>query len=235
MWARTMALGAAVLVPAGAAMGADLRDLYFGESLFHAYQGHYFEALERLDTEIAGHYGVDEPALDSLQYHIKSAEFSVGDFELNYRMHHRAGRAIKAVLEADVEEDVRNVGAYRLARIHLQKDQPADALQALDRIHGRVPDELVDDVAFLRASVYLALGRPAAAIEVLKKLQGSEKLAAFASYNLGIALLQAGRAPEAIAQLEAAGQVSVADPAARAIRDKSNFVLGSLYFDANQF
>src|SRR5262245_12625870 len=213
----------------------DLRDLYFGESLYYAFQHDYFDALERLDAEVAGHYGVDEPALDSLQYHIKTAEFSVGAFELNYRMHHRAGRAIKAVLEADVEEDVRNVGAYRLARIHLQKDQPADALQALDRIHGKVPAELVDDVAFLRANVYLALGRPADAIEVRKKLQGAEKLAAFASYNLGIALLQAGRAPEAIAQLEAAGQVSVADPASRAVRDKSNFVLGSLYFDANQF
>src|SRR4029453_10081450 len=114
---------------------------HFGQSLYHAFQHDYFDALERLDAEVAGHYGVDEPGLDSLQWHIKTAEFSVGAFELNYRMHHRAGRAIKAVLEADVEEEVRNVAAYRLARIHLQKDQPADALHALDRIHGKVPEE----------------------------------------------------------------------------------------------
>jgi hypothetical protein len=172
--ARTIALGAAVLVPAvaGAAMDEvmlgtkrlDLRDLYFGESLYYAFQGDYFDALERVDAEVAGHYGVDEPALDSLQYHIKTAEFSVGAFELNYRMHHRAGRAIKAVLEADVDEEVRNLAAYRLARIHLQKDQPADALHALDRIRGKVPDEIRDDIEFLRASVYLALGRPEDAI-----------------------------------------------------------------------
>ena len=87
-------------------------------------------------------------------------------------MHHRAGRAIKAVLEADVDEEVRNDAAYRLARIHLQKDQPADALHALDRIHGKIPDEIRDDIEFLRANVYLALGRPADAIEVLQAAPG---------------------------------------------------------------
>ena len=60
-----------------------LEDLHFGEALFYAYQEHYFEALERLDTEIAQHHGVDEPELDSLSAHIDHAEFSVGDFELN--------------------------------------------------------------------------------------------------------------------------------------------------------
>ena len=84
----------------GAIPGAalELKDPYFGEALFHAYQGHYFEALERLDAEMAQYYAVDEPELDSLYHHIDHAEFSVGDFELHYRMHHRAGRAIKALL-----------------------------------------------------------------------------------------------------------------------------------------
>ncbi len=47
------------------------------------------------------------------------------------RMHHRAGRAIKAVLEGAVDEEVRNEAAFRLARIHFQKDQSSDALRAL--------------------------------------------------------------------------------------------------------
>ncbi len=145
---------------ARSAEGVELKDLYFGEALYHAYQEDYFEALERLDTEIAQHYGVDEPALDSLQYHIDHAEFSVGDFELQYRMHHRAGRAIRAVLEGDVDEPVRNEAAFRLARIHFQKDQPHDALHALERIDGRIPDDIRDDVEFLRANVYMAIDQP---------------------------------------------------------------------------
>src|SRR5262245_26766772 len=118
-----------------------LRDLYFGEALYHAYQGQFFEALERLDTEIAQYRGLDEPRLDTLHYHINDAEFSVGDFELDYRMHHRAGRAIKAVLEGAVDEAVRNEAAFRLARIQFQKSQFDDALKSLARIEGKVPEE----------------------------------------------------------------------------------------------
>ena len=69
------------------------KDLYFGEALYYAHQGYFFDALERLDTEVKQHSDLDEPELDSLYVHIEDAEFSLGDFELRYRMHHRAGRA----------------------------------------------------------------------------------------------------------------------------------------------
>jgi tetratricopeptide (TPR) repeat protein len=157
---RHVALGAAALLAAGAAAGAELKDLHFGEALFEANQGEFFDALVRLDTELAQHYGLDEPALDSLHYHINGAEFSVGDFELNYRMHNRAGRAIRAVLEGNVPEPVRNEAAFRLARIHFQKDQVDEALHALARIDGEVPEDIRDDVEFLRANVHLAGGHP---------------------------------------------------------------------------
>src|SRR5262245_15727703 len=194
---RLLGLGLALGLVARPTVGGDLKDLYFGEALYHAYQGQYFDAIQRLDTELAQYHGLDEPQLDTLHYHIGSAEFSVGDFELNYRMHRRAGRAIKAVLEGAVDEAVRNEAAFRLARIHFQKDQLDDALHALGRIEGTVPEEIKDDVEFLRANIYMATGRPNDAVEVLKPLKPNESLAGFAAYNLGIALLQEGRPPEA--------------------------------------
>ena len=108
-------------------------------------------------------------------------------------MHQRAGRAIKAVLEGAVDEAVRNEAAFRLARIHFQKDQLDDALQALGRIQGTVPAKIKDDVEFLRANIYMATGRPGDAVEVLKQLQSDPSLAGFVAYNLGIALLQDGQ------------------------------------------
>ena len=83
---------------AGTSAPKDLKDLYFGEALYDAFQGDWFDAISRLDTELAQHYGLDEPKLDTLYYHINQAEFAVGDFELAYRMHQRAGRAITAVI-----------------------------------------------------------------------------------------------------------------------------------------
>lgn len=230
-----LGFGLAGALVAGPCASKDLRDLYFGEALYHAHQGHYFEALERLDTELGQHHGVDEPQRDSLYFHIGEAEFSVGDFELYYRMHHRAGRAIKAVLEGAVDEEVRNEAAFRLARIHFQKDQASDALLALDRINGKVPPRIVDDVEFLRANVYMALGRPSDASAVLKRLQGVDSLTGFAQYNLGISLLQEDQQQAAVQQLDKAGQLSVTDPGPLAIRDKSNMLLGKLMLESNDF
>ena len=213
----------------------ELKDLYFGEALYHAYQGYFFEALERLDTEVRQHDELDEPELDTLYYHIDDAEFSLGDFELRYRMHHRAGRAIKAVLEGAVDEVVRNDAAYRLARIHFQKGQMADAMRALERIEGKVPGSIRDDIEFLRANIYLAQGRPADSAAVLKPLQGSDSFGAFAAYNLGIAYLQDGQKEAAQAQLDRAGQIATENSAELAIRDKSNLVLGTIFLEEANF
>jgi tetratricopeptide (TPR) repeat protein len=228
-------LGLLALPAAGPAAGSELRDLYFGEALYYAFQERYLDALERLDTELGQHYRLDEPGLDTLHHHVGHAEFSVGDFELHYRMHHRAGRAIRAVLEGNVDEAVRNEAAFRLARIHFQKDQPGDALHALERISGRVPERIRDEVEFLRANVYMALGRPAEAVEVLRRLQNSDDLKGFTAYNLGVALLQDGRRLEALEQLDRAGQVKGLDQDGLAIRDKSNLVRGALLMDSADF
>ena len=234
------ALGLTMGVSAGVDRGPKdttptLRDLYFGEALYHAWQGQYFEALQRLDTELAQYHGLDEPRLDTLHPYINDAEFSVGDFELDYRMHHRAGRAIKAVLEGAVDEAVRNEAAFRLARIHFQKGQLDDAQSALARIQGRIPDNVKDEVELLRANLDMATGRPADAVKVLKRIQGDEALAGYAAYNLGIAYLQDGRAKDAVEQLDRAGTLPSPDPADLAIKDKANLVLGVILFEAAEF
>jgi tetratricopeptide (TPR) repeat protein len=232
---RLVGLGLAAGLAVRPGVCAEIRDLYFGEALFHAYQGQFFDALQRLDAELAMYHGLDEPGLDTLTYHVGDAEFSVGDFELNYRMHHRAGRAIKAVLEGAVDESVRNEAAFRLARIHFQKGQFEDAQHALARIQGKVPEGIRDDIEFLRANVDLAMGRPAEAVEVLKPLHGDPSLTGFVAYNLGIALLQEGHTEDAIQQLDRAGQLAASDRAGLAIRDKSNLVLGTVLFENARF
>ena len=213
----------------------ELNDLYFGEALYYAYQGQYFEALERLDTEVRQHDQIDEPELDALYSHIDDAEFSLGDFELRYRMHHRAGRAIKAVLEGAVDASIRNDAAYRLARIHFQKQQMEDALLALDRIEGEIPQAIRDDIEFLRANVYLAQGKQLESVEVLKKLQRSDEFGGFAAYNLGIAYLQSGQRSAALEQLDIAGQIKATDESELAIRDKANLVLGTILLEDGEF
>ncbi len=231
----TILIFSASSAPAAPSAPKELKDLYFGEALYYAYQGDWFDAVARLDTELMQHYGVDEPERDTLHYHINQAKFDVGDFELAYRMHQRAGRAIKAVIEGNVEETMRNEAIFRLARIYFQKDQPQNALQAVERIKGAVPGDIRDDLAFLRAQIFMANGRFDDAARILKELQGAKSLEGFTTYNLGIALLRGGKAQEGHEYLDRSGRTESGNPATLAIRDKSNLVLGDKLMSEKKF
>jgi len=222
------------VLAAPAAPGA-LKDLYFGEALYYAFQGEWFDAISRLDTELMLHHGVDEPERDTLHYHINQAEFDVGDFELAYRMHQRAGRAITAVIEGNVEEPVRNEAIFRLARIYFQKDQPVNALYAVERISGTVPPEIRDDLDFLRAQILMANGRYAEAGDTLRGIQDAKGLEGFTSYNLGIALIKDGKELEGRRQLDHTGRIKSNDALALAIRDKANLALGSKLLEEKKY
>jgi hypothetical protein len=213
----------------------ELKDLYYGEALYCAYQGDWFDAISRLDVELGQHHGLDEPERDTLYYHINHAEFAVGDFELAYRMHRRAGRAIKRVIEGNVEEPVRNEAIFRLARIYFQKDQPVNALLAVERIHGDFPERIRDDLAFLRAHILIANGRFGEAAEILQGLQGVKSLEGFSTYNLGIALMKDGKVQEGRQCLDRTGLINSKDPATMAIKDKSNLVYGTKLLEEHNY
>ena len=220
---------------AGKSGPQELKDLYFGEALYYAFQEDWFDAITRLDTELTQHHGLDEPERDTLYYHINHAEFAVGDFELAYRMHLRAGRAITAVIEGNVEEPVRNEAIYRLARIYFQKDQPVNAQYAVERISGDVPTHIVNDLDFLRAQILMANGRYAEAADILQDIQGVKSLEGFSTYNLGIALIKDGKEAEGREYLDLTGRLNSKDPLTLAIKDKSNLVLGSKLLEEKKF
>lgn len=213
-------------VTAGTARPKEVRDLYFGEALYYAKQGEWFDAISRLDTEVKEHYGVDEPEKDALHYHIGEATFDVGDFELYYRMHQKAGRAIKAVIEGNVDEETRNEAVYRLAKIYFQKDQPNMARETIKRIHGRVPESIRVDIEFLKANIEMANDDNAEAVKTLKGIQGERSLEGFAAYNMGIALMRSGKENDGREYLDKAGKITSSDITTLSIKDKANLVLG---------
>ncbi len=210
------------------------RDLYLGEAFYYAQQGEYFDAISRLDTELGQFYRLDERQLDPFHLQSNFAEFSVGDFELSYRMHQRAGRAIKAVLEGNVSQDIKNEAAFRLARIYYQKSDPINALHAIERITGKIPESIRDDEQFLRAQISMVNGRFPEAITILQGMKDSRAYEGFAGYNLGIALIQNGQEKEGLAQLDKTGQISSENEGTLSIKDKANLVLGYRLLESNQ-
>ena len=203
------------------------KDLYVGEAYYQAAQGNYFDAISRLDTELWQFYRLDDPKLDPLHYQVNQANFSVGDFELSYRMHQRAGRAMKAVLEGNVDEAIRNEAAWRLGRILMQKGDVSAALTTVEKIKGRIPEKVRAEEQLLRGQVYLHVGRFAEAIKTFEGLKSEKGFEGFAAYNLGIAFVLSGQETTGFAELAKAGSLSADDEANLAIKDKANLLLGS--------
>jgi hypothetical protein len=212
---------------ASAAPTTELKDPYFGEALYYAYQQRHFDAISRLDAELTQYHGVDEPKLDSLNYHINQAEFSVGDFELGYRMHQRAGRAISAVIEGNVPAPVRNEAIYRLARLLLQTQDYVNALHTIERIKGELPSGMENEIAFTKGQIYLANGRFSDAEQIFTALEGKSGYQGFAAYNRGVSLFAQEQYAKGVEAMDRAGSVSGSERATEAIRDKANLVLGS--------
>lgn len=213
---------------------SELKDLYFGEALYYAYQGEYFDAISRLDTELSQYHGLDEPQLNSLYYHIDNAEFSVGDFELYYRMHNRAGRAIKAVIEGNVEEEVRNEAIFRLAKIYYQKQQPLYALETIEKLKGQIPDSIKYEEPFLRSQIYIENGKFSEAINILKSIENVKPLQGYSGYNLGVAFFLNGNEQDGLLQLDKVGQIESGDERVLSMRDKANLVLGFRLLEAKK-
>ncbi|MDH5354346.1 MAG: hypothetical protein OEY09_07880 [Gammaproteobacteria bacterium] len=229
--------------------GVELRDLYFGEVLFYAYQDKYFEALERLDSELIQYYRVDESNLDPLSLNLGQAEFSVGDIELQYRMDKRAGKAIQAVLGRGIDLATRNLAALDLARMYFRKNDAERALYALDLIHDEVdmtkyPDKSVEDlrgvepenfkvdVLYLRALAYISTGQFSNAVDILDSLRNEASIKGYVLYNLGIALIQAQQELPGLEVLDELGRLETRDKALLALKDKVNLKIAYRLLDS---
>jgi hypothetical protein len=212
----------------------ELRDVFYGEILFYAYQQDYFEAISHLDNELGQYYALDEPELDSFNFHRDQAVFAVGDIELSYRMHQRAGRALTRVLDENVEAGERNEAAFRLARLYYRKQEYADALHAIELIKGEIPEKIASEEIFLRAQIYAAIGKFADAIQLLEGLRGKPEYTGYTEYNLAMVYLQSGDQVQGLAMLDKLGKLDSEDKAVLALKDKGNLKLGYFYLDEGQ-
>jgi hypothetical protein len=233
----------------------DLHDLFFGEVLYYAYQDRYFDALNTLDTELNQYHHVDEPQLDPFHYHQTQAEFSVGDIELQYRMNQRAGRAIQAVLGEGVDLATRNQAALALARVYYKKNDPVNALYALelirdqpeqsrydaryslDNLRGKEPETFGDDVAYLKGLASLRAGHFDDAVNILQTLVDEPRFKGYVQYNLGIALLQrGGEGDEArgIQVLDKLGTMETDQDDLLNLKDKTNLKLAYYFLDKKE-
>ena len=196
---------------------ARLQELLYGEALFHSEQQDYLSAISRLQQ--AEDDGLLPPSS-------RDARLLLARMKLAYGLYVEAGFDFHALLGKDVPEVVRNRAWYELARTFSHKGYHEAALEALQNIKGEVPGDIAGDYQLLYATVLMSLNRNADAAVVLEPWQGDRKLAAYAYYNRGIALVRAGVHQQAIPALEKAVDMRAKGEELLALQDKARLSLG---------
>lgn len=197
----------------------DVKDLAYGDVLFHYFQDDYFGALTRL--EVAKDQG-------RMPHHADDAELLEGGLYLSLGQHREAGEIFARVLDRPrVPPAVRDRARFYLGKVWFQRGYYEEAASVLDR-HGTgtLPEGMEAERRLLLAETYLAQKRYEDAVGTLSGWKAPAGWAGYAEFNRGIALLRSGRFDEGARQLDALGQRPARGAEGLALRDKANLALG---------
>ena len=213
---------AALLGPGPAAVAKDaprreVRDLHYGDVLFHYFQDDYFDAVVRL--EAARDFG-------RLPHHAAEAELLAGGMYLSLGLHTEADRIFNRLLAGSVEPSVADRAFFYLARIGYQRGYHDQAARNLARIQAPLPGELEPERRLLASNVLMAQGRYADAAAALRRWDDESPWAAYARFNLGVALVRSGDAAQGRMLLESVGSVPAESEEQRSLKDRANLALG---------
>ena len=221
-----MALG---LFGAGGAFAGDkqsgttIRDLYYGEVLFHFYQQDDFEALTHLlAARQAGR----------VANHAAEAELLLGGLYLAYGQHEQAGEIFARLLNESTDPAVRDRAWLYVGKARYERGQFAAADDAFARVGDALPRWLDAEYRMLRAQSLMAQNRFAAAAGLLDDWDGDESWLTYANFNLGVAFVRMQQIEAGAERLDAVGRSKSKDPEIVALRDKANLALGYAFLQA---
>ena len=202
-----------------------IRDLHYGDALFHYYQHDDFEALTRL---AAYDYWKRMP------HHEEDAQLLMGGLYLALGMHNEAGKRFEVLLKDPVPSGVRNVAWFYLAQVWYARGYLDEAGRALERVNGRMSPELEAQKELLLGNVLIHQGKLDAAIALLSSWRGTFSWSAYARFNLGVALVRDNRLAQADPLLTAVGSLPVTSEEMLSLRDRANLALGFAYLQAGE-
>src|SRR5262245_35907160 len=214
--AAVAACGAALLGLSAAALAKDaprreVRDLHYGDVLFHYYQDDYFDAVVRL--EAARDFG-------RLPHHAAEAQLLAGGMYLSLGLYAEADRIFNRLLDGDVDPSVASRAFFYLARIGYQRGHYEQAARNLARIASPLSADLEPERRLLESNVLMALGRYADAAAALRTWDDESSWAAYARFNLGVALVRSGDATQGRMLLESVGTGAAGSEEQRSLRDR---------------
>jgi len=202
-----------------------IRDLHYGDVLFYVYTDDDFEAITRLNAY--EHWNL-------LPHHEPEAQLLLGGLYLSLGLHNEAGARFEKLLTPDIPAGVRNRAWFYLAQVWYARGYLDRAEHAIRQVQGPLSPTLDAEKEHLLANVLLRLGRFDEAIQLLNGWKGPADWMAYARFNLGVALVRAGRLSEADPVLSAVGTLASDKEELLALKDRANLALGFAYMQADK-
>ena len=194
-----------------------IKDLHYGEVLFHFYQDDYFTSIVHL---------LAARDLNRTTNHIPEDELLLGGIDLSFGLHNEASRIFEKLLQENVSETVRNRAYYYLAKIYYQRGYIDEAAEYLSRISGAVQASIFGELKLLMGQIYLSQGKYDNAISALNNWKGPKTYKNYAKYNLGVAYTKNGNIDKGIEYLRDVGKIRGKSEASRTLKDKANLAAG---------
>jgi hypothetical protein len=237
LWRSLIAalLAATMVCVAPAAFGArkssdklpttQVQDLHYGDVLFYFYQDDDFEAITRLNAY--EQWGL-------MPHHSAESQLLLGGLYLSLGLHNEAGRRFQELLTPETPAGVRNKAWFYLAKVWYARGYLDRAEQAITQVSGKLPRQLDAEKRHLHANILLRLGKFDEAVGLLRNWHGPADWMAYAQFNLGVALVRAGKLDQADPFLTQVGLMETQRPELLALKDRANLALGFAHLQANQ-
>ncbi len=161
-----------------------VRDLHYGEVLFHFYQQDSFTAISRL---------LAAQQQQRLPNHAQDAQVLLGGLYLGYGQQDAAAAIFAELLQNDSREHVRDRAWFYLAKIASQRGEPARAAHALEQIGDALEPDLEAERRLLGAQLKMRQGQFGEAVAQLESWRAPRDWLDYARFNLGVALVRHGR------------------------------------------
>lgn len=195
-----------------------VQDLHYGDVLYYFYQDDYFNALVRL----ASYHDQDR-----LKPHARDAELLRGGLYLSLGQHREAREIFERLLaDPSTPPPVRSQAWFYLGKVLYAAGLYEQSEQALRATSAALPAALAPERRLLLAQGLMYRGQYDAAVAELEGWQGPPQWMAYGQFNLGVALVRAGRPERGLQLLDAVGLLAIENPELIALRDKANLAIG---------
>ncbi len=204
----------------------EVRDLHYGDVLFEFYNGDLPNALLKLRVY---------EAQGLLRHHADDAKLLLGGLYFSQGQHLEAGRLFAEVLDRPgVPPTVRDRARFLLGKVWYQRGYYAKAEQVLRQTGNTLVPEWAAERQQWLAQALLQQGKFDEAITLLSAWDAPSEWRGYAGFNLGVALIRAGRLEDGLRQLEVVGNLAGEREETAALRDKAWLAAGSALLKAGE-